>query len=81
MAGTISSIDKFHQTRIGKLIFGAAELVISDLVISRAIDTGSLWQWLIGALFFIGGINNLARVLFHKNGGAKTGAKSKTKRK
>lgn len=81
MSETMAGIDTFHQTRKGKLIFGALELVVSYLVVSRAIDTGSLWEWLIAILLFIGGVHNLLKSVFSRNGGAKKDAKGKTKRR
>ncbi|HEX5456410.1 MAG TPA: hypothetical protein VFW77_03530 [Candidatus Saccharimonadales bacterium] len=81
MSEAISSIDKVHGTRKGKLVFGAIELIASYLVVSRAIDTGSLWEWLIGALLFIGAVNNFLKSIFHRNGGAKKDAKGRAKRK
>lgn len=62
MNKTIQDIDKFHQTKRGKLIFGTTEILLAYVVVSRAIDTGSLWQYLIFLILFVGGINNLVRV-------------------
>ncbi|MBW3569229.1 hypothetical protein KY385_03825 [Candidatus Parcubacteria bacterium] len=74
MTGRISQIDNYHQTKKGKLVFGAAELLVAYLIISRAIDTGSLWQYGLALLFFIGGANNLAKAALGSN---KTYVKSK----
>lgn len=68
MSNTVASIDRFHGTKKGKLIFGAGEWALSYIIISRAIYTGSLWEWGIGILFFIGGLNNLVRTLFFHKG-------------
>ncbi len=73
-----SKIDKFHQTRRGKLTFAVVELVVSYLVISRAIDTGSLWQYLIFILLVIGAIVNLIRAVF--GGNTNSNAKSRSKK-
>lgn len=78
MSGVVTNIDKFHDTRKGKLIFGVIELVLAAVVITRAIDTGSLWEWLIALLFFIGGLNNLVRTLFRQ---VKSDAKDKAKKR
>lgn len=59
MSDTINDIDKFHGTRKGKLVFAAVELILACVLVSRAIDTGSLWQYLFALLFFVGGLNNL----------------------
>jgi hypothetical protein len=74
MSSTVASIDKFHNTPKGKLIFGAVEWIVSYMIISRAIDTGSLWEWTLGILLFIGGLTNLVRTLFYR---AKKDAKHK----
>lgn len=66
MNATVASIDRFHKTRIGKLVFGLVEVGLSYLVISRAIDTGSLWEWLLGLLLLLGAFNNLVRILFRQ---------------
>lgn len=66
MNAKIASIDRFHQKRLGKLAFGAVELLVAYALISRAIDTGSLWEWLGGFLLIIGGINNIVRILAPK---------------
>lgn len=66
MSSTVASIDRFHATRRGKLIFGAGEWILSYIIISRAIGTGSLWEWGLGLLLFIGGLNNLIRTLFQR---------------
>lgn len=79
MNKTISDIDKFHQTRKGKLAFGTAELVIAALAFSRAIYTGSLWEYLIGLLMLIGGLNNLVRAVLPSK--VKSDAKSKAKKR
>lgn len=78
MAKLVTNIDKFHDTRKGKLTFGVVELVLAAVVMTRAIDTGSIWEWIIGLLFFIGGLNNLVRTLFRQ---VKSDAKDKAKKR
>ena len=63
--GKFADIDKFHKTKKGKFVFGALELLAAYLFLSRAIDTGSLWQYLAFILLTIGGIHNLVRAVFH----------------
>lgn len=74
--GAIADIDKFHQSKKGKLAFAVLETVLAYIVISRAIDTGSLWQWAAGLLLFVGAINNLVRLIRQ---GVRPGAKGKAK--
>lgn len=61
MKKVISDMDRFHQTRYGKLAFGVIELLLAYIFVSRAIDTGSLWQYVVAILLLIGGLNNLVR--------------------
>lgn len=63
MAERIKQIDKYHQTKKGKIVFGVSELLIAYLMVSLAINSGSLWQYGLAILFFIGGINNLFSML------------------
>lgn len=69
MNKTIQDIDKFHQTKQGKLIFGTVEIFLAYLIVSRAIDTGSLWQYLFFLILLVGGVNNLIRVFVSSNHG------------
>lgn len=71
MNRTIAKIDKVHKTRKGKLIFGVVELFLCYIVISQAIDTGSLWEWILGLLLFVGGLNNFVRTLYRVKPNAK----------
>lgn len=64
--GRFAEIDNFHKTRKGKVIFGVIELLVAYLAVSRAIDTGSLWQYLVFILLTIGGFNNLIRAALPK---------------
>ncbi|HEX5797542.1 MAG TPA: hypothetical protein VFX86_04080 [Candidatus Saccharimonadales bacterium] len=79
MGSTTAEIDRFHKTRKGRITFGLIELFLCYLIISRAIDTGSLWQWLLGLLLFIGGLNNLSHAVIQRGVGAN--AKGKTKKR
>jgi hypothetical protein len=58
----LQAVDKWHQTRTGHLIFGLAELGLSYLFISLAINSGSLWQYALAIIFFAGSVQNLARI-------------------
>jgi len=59
MANVIKQIDDYHQTKKGKIVFGVIEILAAYAIISRAIDTGSLWQYAVAAVLIIGGVNNL----------------------
>ena len=58
---TIDQIDRFHQTKKGRIIFGLAELLLAYLFVSLAIESGSIWQYLVAILLTIGAVNNLVR--------------------
>lgn len=77
--GIFSDIDRFHQTLKGRFIFGAAEILAAWVLIARAIDTGSLWQYLLVILLIIGGANNLVKALFQI--GNKPHAKGRSKKR
>lgn len=78
MKSTILKIDKYHQTKQGKIAFGVVELLLSYAVISLAIDSGSLWHYVIGILLLIGGANNLINAV---TGRIKSHAKNRLKKR
>jgi len=43
----------FAQTKRGLILQSAVSLALSYAFISRAIDTGSLWQYLVGLILLI----------------------------
>ena len=59
----LKQLDKFHQTRIGYLIFGLVELALSYLFVSLAINSGSLWQWALMVILLIGTLQNFGRLI------------------
>jgi hypothetical protein len=64
---TVQSLDKWHKTRQGHLVFGLVELVVAYGFASWAIDTGSLWQYALAIILAFGGIRNLVYIFFHPN--------------
>ena len=78
MNNTVVKVDKFHQTKKGKLAFGAIELLLAYAAISLAIDSGSLWQYGLGIVLFIGGTNNLVNAAL---GNMKLNGKPKPKKR
>jgi F0F1-type ATP synthase membrane subunit a len=63
----LQAIDKWHKTRVGHLTFGLFELLAVYLFASLAIDSGSLWQYAVTFLLFIGAIQNFVRVIRSSN--------------
>lgn len=58
---SIDQIDRFHKTKKGRITFGLAELLVAYLFVSLAINSGSIWQYVLAILFAIGAVNNLVR--------------------
>jgi hypothetical protein len=55
----ISQFQQWYQSRWGHLILGLAELILAYLVGSRALDTGSWWEYSFTVLLLAGFIRNL----------------------
>ncbi len=65
---------KFHETKLGFLVFGIVELVIAYGFASLSIDRGNLWWYLLALIFLIGGVKNLIKLILkiiHGNKAAK----------
>jgi hypothetical protein len=58
----LEAIDKFHKTRQGHLVFGLLELALAYVVASLAIDSGSLLQYLVTIILFVGAIQNFVSI-------------------
>lgn len=66
----LKDVDAWHRTKEGLLIFGIVELILAYIIGSRAIETGSLWQYALTIILFVGGLKNLIKLvinLFHGN--------------
>ena len=61
MNSTVQTIDLFHQSKRGKIIFGAVEILLAYVIVSRAFDTGSLWEYFFSIVLLVGGANNIVR--------------------
>lgn len=72
----IDQIDKFHQTRRGRITFGLIELLVAYILVSLAIDSGSIWQYIAAIILIVGAINNLIRA-FARSGVKTYGKKPK----
>lgn len=58
----LKQLDSFHKTRTGYLVFGLVELGFSYLFFSLAVNSGSLWQWTLAFLLFVGFAQNLVKL-------------------
>lgn len=71
----IAKLHKWHQTKRGLAVFGLIELVAAYLLGSRALDTGSLIEYFLATVLFVGALHNFFRLigrLIHGNKAAKT---------
>jgi hypothetical protein len=59
----MNSLHKWHQTKLGLFVFGLIELAIAYGFASLAIDSGSLWWYLLTLIFFVGFLQNLFRLI------------------
>lgn len=57
------SIDKFHKTRVGYLIFGLVELGLFLWLVNLAIPSGDWWEWLLAFFFLLGFLQNMGRMV------------------
>lgn len=63
----IRALDRWHKTRLGYLVFGFVELAVTYVFVSLAIDSGSLWEYILAIVFLFGTVQNLVRALWmHK---------------
>ena len=68
----IKTFDAWHKTKTGYAVMGVLELAVAYVLASRAIDTGSWWEYLFTLIFFIGAAQNfvkLAGSIFNKHYG------------
>lgn len=59
----IRSIDKFHKTRVGYLVFGLAELALFIWLVNLAIPSGDWWEWLLAFICLLGFVQNMGRMI------------------
>lgn len=57
------SIDKFHKTRLGYLVFGLVELGLTLAVLNWALDNGSLWIWILAFILLFGFVQNFVHIM------------------
>lgn len=59
----INQLDKWHKTKLGLLAFALVELALSYTFVSLAIDSGSLWYYLLTLIFLVGSLQNIAKLI------------------
>ncbi len=63
MSKMVAQFDAWHKTRLGYAVMGVLELVVAFALVSRAIDTGSIWQYFFALVFLIGGLQNFYKLI------------------
>lgn len=63
---TLQQLDQWHQTSQGLITFGLIELVLAYIMGSRALDTGSWWEYLLTFLLLAGVVQNIVRLFKRK---------------
>jgi hypothetical protein len=58
----LRTLHKWKQTRKGLLITAAFELILAYGFISRAIDSGNLWLYLLALILVAGVLQNLIKL-------------------
>ena len=56
-------LHKWHQTKLGLLVFGLAELAVAYGFASLSIDRGNLWWYLLALIFLVGALQNLFKLI------------------
>jgi hypothetical protein len=59
----VRSIDKFHRSRPGYLLFGLVEFLLAGYLLNRALESGDWWLWLLGIIFLVGFFQNMGRMI------------------
>jgi hypothetical protein len=54
----IQKLDRWHNTKSGRLFFAVIEFAIAYAFISLAIDRGNLWYYLLTLIFLVGALQN-----------------------
>ncbi len=66
MPTLVSSLMSLKKSRRDYVTFGIIEIVLAYTLVSRAINTGSLWQYGLGVLLAIGAIQNFVKAVHFK---------------
>jgi hypothetical protein len=66
MPTLVSGLMSLRKSRRDYVTFGIIELALAYALVSRAIDTGSLWQYGLGVLLAIGAIQNFVKAVRFK---------------
>jgi hypothetical protein len=59
----IKTLHKWHQSKLGLLIFGIVELAVAYGFASLAIDRGNFLWYLLALIFFVGVLQNIFKLV------------------
>jgi hypothetical protein len=59
----MKKLHKWHQTKVGLLVFGLIELGLAYGFASLAIDRGGPWWYLLALIFLVGALQNLFKLI------------------
>lgn len=59
----METLNKWHQTRPGLLVFGLLELAIAYGFASLSIDRGNFWWYLLTLVFLTGALRNIIKLI------------------
>lgn len=57
------SLHKWHQTKLGLLVFGLVELALAYGFASLAIDRGNFLWYLLALIFLVGALQNIFKLI------------------
>jgi hypothetical protein len=59
----LQTFDRWHETVSGRMALGLIALAVAYVIGSRAIDTGSWWEYLFAFGFLVGGLQHFVKVI------------------
>lgn len=55
---------EWHSTKVGLLVFGVIELAAAVALAEWAVDNGNLLLYLLAAIFLVGFLQNIAKLIW-----------------
>lgn len=59
----MKKLHKWHQSKVGLLVFGLVELGVAYGLAGLAIDRGGPWWYLLTLVFLVGALQNLFKLI------------------
>lgn len=60
---TLRSLEKWHTSTPGLVVFAIGEGLLAYLFASLAIPSAHTWEWVLAAVFGIGTLQNVGRII------------------